>query len=214
VLCRRCLRCPRVLDFLDAEGIAEVVLFLTHSDRDHTSGAEQCWWRWKRTSIPHASWPLLSRDRINVTRRGEYRRLVQFIGRSERRLSKRDPRNPSADSIRCSIRCPRLRLCLNPCASTWLIPRRKTGQSDRRGTNETPGCCLSSTRGGWRRAPCLAHSGRSTDGMSLMLDREQRLSLHADVLKYPHTARGRRSGRAREIGTPVQRQTWRISSAV
>ena len=29
----------KVLDFLAAEGISEVVLFLSHSDRDHTAGA-------------------------------------------------------------------------------------------------------------------------------------------------------------------------------
>jgi hypothetical protein len=150
------------------------------------------------------------RARINVARRGEYRRLVQSIGRSERRLSKRDPRNPSADFNTALNQMPAFAALFEP-VRVYVAHPAKEDQDSLIGvaTNETAGVLLvehTVADGVVRRA--LLTADVQLTGISLMLDRERVLPLHADVLEYPHHGAWPTDWPGlREIGIQVQRQT-------
>ncbi len=179
----------RVLDFLDSEGIDEVVLFLTHSDRDHTAGAEDLL---AALSAGPQSIRVLgiffSRDRINVRKGSAYRRLVQFIGRAARRLSRSDPRVLNADFNTVLNQIPAFAALFEP-IRVYVAHPAKEDQDSLIGVdpNETAGVLLvehTVADGVVRRA--LLTADVQLTGVSLMLERERLLPLHADVLKYPH----------------------------
>ena len=84
-----------VLNFLANEGISEVVLFLSHSDRDHTAGASDF-----IAEFPKAGRILgifYNHDRLNTKRDSEYVRLTKLIGRFSQSQTKVAPRFLYAD---------------------------------------------------------------------------------------------------------------------
>ena len=174
----------RVLDFLDTEGIAEVVVFLTHSDRDHTQGAQDL--------LVGLSTRLLaiffSQDRINASKGGDYKRLVQFIGQIERRLTRNDPRNPSAHFNTALNLMPAFASLFDPVRISVVHPS-KADQDSQIGvnTNETSGVLLLEhiIKDNIIRRALLPGDVQLT-GISLLMDRENHLPIHADVLMFPH----------------------------
>jgi competence protein ComEC len=179
----------RVLDFLDSEGITEVVLFLTHSDRDHTAGADELLVALTSDSRPTRVLGIFfSQDRINVRTRSAYRRLVQSVASAGRSLSKSDPGVLNADFNTVLNQIPAFAAIFDP-VRVYVAHPAKADQDSLIGvdTNETAGVLLveyTVAPGVVRRA--LLTADVQLTGISLMLDRRKILALHADVLKYPH----------------------------
>ena len=201
----------RVLDFLDSEGITEVVLFLTHSDRDHTAGAEELMVALTSDSRPTRFLGIFfSRDRINVRRSSAYRRLVRSVAFAQRSLSKNDPGVLSADFNTVLNQIPAFSAIFDP-VRVYVAHPAKADQDSLIGvdTNETAGVLLvehTVAPGVVRRA--LLTADVQLTGISLMLDRSEMLSLNADVLKYPHHGAWPSDWPGfSELGPEVQRRT-------
>jgi hypothetical protein len=178
----------RVLDFLEAEEITEIVLFLTHSDRDHTRGAQDLLAALTEQALANVLAIFFSRDRLTASRGSEYCRLLQFIGRIERRLSRNDPRNPSADFNTLLNQLPAF-AALFPPVRVIVVHPAKADQDSLNGvsTNETAGVLLIEhppSHGATRRV--LLTSDVQLTGISLLMDRAGSQPIQAHVVKYPH----------------------------
>ncbi len=79
----------KVLDFLDEEGVSEVVLFLSHSDRDHTEGASDFIEEFPRRG--RILGIFYNQDRLNARRGSDYVKLTQVIGQFSRIEERRNP---------------------------------------------------------------------------------------------------------------------------
>ena len=86
----------RILDFIEAERVREVVLFITHSHADHARGAEPL-----LAALGDANCPanliavFCGQDRLEATT--GYRRLLRLMGNAIRRLTRSQSQNPSSD---------------------------------------------------------------------------------------------------------------------
>jgi len=181
-------RADPVLDLLESEGISEVVLFLTHSDRDHTRGAQDLLVELDSDHNPARVLAIFfSRDRITATKGGEFERLVRFIGRIERRLSRRDPRHPSADFNTVLNELPAFAELFDPVRVYVVHPEKADQDSLIGATNETAGVLLMehTVNGGGCHRVLLTADVQLT-GISLILDRVGSVPVRADVFKYPH----------------------------
>ncbi len=176
----------RVLDFIEAENIREVVLFVTHSHADHARGAEPLLAALADETCPaHLIAVFCGQDRLNPT--PSYLRLLRLIGNATRRLTRSQPRNPSSDFNTRLNQVAAFRELFGAIHVTVVHPE----YADRLSLagvnpNETAGVLLIEmplSDGSTRRA-LLAGDVQLT-GMSLMLARDP-LLLRADVLKYPH----------------------------
>lgn len=180
----------RVLDFLETEGITEVVLFLTHSDRDHTSGAQDLLAELTADHNPiHVTAIVFSQDRIKVIEGGEYEGLVRFIGRTGRRLSRNAARSFFNENFHTGLnRIPQFASLFDPVRVTVIHPAKEDQDSLLRNlTNETAGVLRveHSIRDGVVRRALLTADVQLT-GISLILDRIETQPIEADVLKFPH----------------------------
>jgi hypothetical protein len=88
-------RADPILDFLESEKISEVILFVSHSDRDHIRGVREflVGFEAPRSVIGI----LFNKDRVHRDVGAEYRRVRQTIAACSRRMSKLDPRNLCAE---------------------------------------------------------------------------------------------------------------------
>jgi beta-lactamase superfamily II metal-dependent hydrolase len=180
----------RVLDFLEAERISEVVLFLTHSDRDHTKGAQDFLAELTSDHSPIRVLAIIfSQDRIKVGEGGEYQRLAQFIGKTGQRLSRNDPRDYFNEHFTTGLnRIPTFARLFDPVRITVVHPAKEDQDCLLRNrTNETAGVLLveHEIRDGVVRRALLTADVQLT-GISLILDRIGTQSIEADVLKFPH----------------------------
>lgn len=177
-----------VLDFLEAEQITEVVLFLTHSDDDHTRGARDLLAELTGQNSAKLLAVFFSRDRLTASKGSEYRRLLRSICHAERRLSKDDPRNPSADFNTLLNQLPRFAALFLP-VRVFVVHPAKADQDGLHGvnTNDTAGVLLiehTPRRNSTRRV--LLTADVQLTGISLLMNRAGSLPIQADVLKYPH----------------------------
>ena len=176
----------RVLDFIEAERVREVVLFITHSHADHARGAEPL-----LAALADANCPanliavFCGQDRLEAT--AGYRKLLQLMGNAIRRLTRSQSQNPSSDFNTQLNDRPEFRELFAPVGVTVVHPE----YADRLSLagvdpNEAAGVLLLEmplSDGGCRRA--LLTADVQLTGISLMLARDQSL-LRSDVLKYPH----------------------------
>jgi hypothetical protein len=176
----------RVLDFIEAENVREVVLFVTHSHADHTRGAEPLLAALADESCPADLIAVFyGQDRLNPS--GGYKRLLQLMGNATRRLTRAEPRNPSGDFNTRLNHFPLFRELFGSVGVTVVHPE----YADRLclagvNPNETAGVLLfemPSSGGSTRRA--LLTADVQLTGISLMLARDRSL-VRSDILKYPH----------------------------
>lgn len=176
----------RVLDFIEAESVREVVLFITHSHADHTQGAEPLLVALADETCPaNLIAVFCGQDRLEATVGS--RRLLQLVGNAIRRLTRSQPRNPSRDFNTQLNNLPEFRELFRPVGVTVVHPE----YADRLclagvNPNETAGALLLEMQlenGNSRRALLMADV--QLTGISLMLARDPTL-LNSDVLKYPH----------------------------
>ena len=86
----------RVLDFIEAEKVREVVLFITHSHADHSRGAEPLLAALADSSCPASLIAVFcGQDRLEAT--NGYRSLLRLMGNAIRRLTRNEPHNSSND---------------------------------------------------------------------------------------------------------------------
>ncbi len=135
----------RVLNFLESEGITEVVLFLTHSDRDHTLSAQDLL---AALTADHNAIQIMaiffSQDRIKVTEASEYETLVRLIGQTGRRLSRNSPRQFFNENFHTGLnRIPQFTNLFDPVTVAVVHPAKEDQDSLLRNhTNETAGVLL------------------------------------------------------------------------
>jgi hypothetical protein len=160
------------------------MLYLSHSDRDHTLGAREL-----LTGFGGAFWGIyFNHDRWSPIAGTEYQRLLQQIGEVSRKAERRTNRNP---------RFP-LTTHLNddPSYVGWFGPAVRVvvlhptshdlDSLVTQGKNEISGVLLVEhhLQAGIRRT--LLAADVQLTGLSLILDRAGQRPLAADVLKFPH----------------------------
>ena len=176
-----------ILDFLEAEGISEVVLFISHSDRDHIRGVNDFLAGFEP---PRSVLGILfNRDRIRTDVGRDYKKTLQFIGGASRRESRREPRHLRAEfntNLNDMDRYNRLFESEVRARVVHPAPEDQDSLVDT-DTNEASGVLLLEHQlpDGTVRKMMLAADVQLT-GISLMLDRAAARSLEADVLKFPH----------------------------
>lgn len=178
----------RVLDFLEAEGISEVILFLTHSDRDHTLGAQDLLAELASDHNPaRVLGVFFSRDRISSAKGSEYSALVRFVGRTGRRLSRDDARSLNADFNTVLNRIPAFAELFDPVRVLVIHPEKADQDCLVGCLNETAGVLLlecTSADGLCRRV--LLTADVQLTGISLILERARSRPVNANIFKYPH----------------------------
>jgi competence protein ComEC len=176
----------RVLDFIEAEKVREIVLFITHSHADHTRGAEILLAALADETCPATLIAVFcGQDRLGLT--DGYRQLLRLTGNAMRRLTRSQPRNPSNDFNTQLNSLGPFRELFGSVRVTVVHPE----YADRLSLagvnpNETAGVLLFElplSDGKTRRA--LLTGDVQLTGISLMLARDRSL-LRSDVLKYPH----------------------------
>ena len=113
-----------ILDFLEAEGISEVVLFLSHSDRDHILGVKDflAEFRPPRSVLGI----LFNKDRIKAGVGSGYKSRLQFIGSVSKRELTGDARHLRADFNTNLNDTPRYERLLNPTSALASFTLRLT----------------------------------------------------------------------------------------
>ena len=101
----------KVLDFLAAEGVSEVVLFVSHSDQDHTAGVAEFLAEFPRNGRVLAIF--YSHDRLNAHARSEYVHLAQLDRRLQPPGAAPQPRLPLRRLQHESERCARVSASLS-----------------------------------------------------------------------------------------------------
>jgi beta-lactamase superfamily II metal-dependent hydrolase len=176
-----------ILDFLEAEGISEVVLFISHSDRDHIRGVKDFLAGFEP---PRSILGILcNKDRLRVDVGRDYKKTLQFIGDVSRRESKRDPRHLRTEFNTNLNEMPRYGQLFEPGVRARVVhpaPQDQDSLIDT-DTNEASGVLLLEHQlpDGTVQKIMLAADVQLT-AISLMLDRAAAGSLEADVLKFPH----------------------------
>ncbi len=176
-----------ILDFLEAEGISEVVLFISHSDRDHILGVKDFLAGFEP---PRSILGILfNKDRIRANVGRDYKRTLQFIANVSRQESKRNPRHLRAEFNTNVNDIDRYGRLFEPDVHARVVhpaPQDQDSLVDT-DTNEASGVLLLEHQlpNGTVKRIMLAADVQLT-AVSLMLDRAAAGSLEADVLKFPH----------------------------
>ncbi len=176
-----------ILDFLEAEGISEVVLFISHSDRDHIRGVKDFLAGFEP---PRSILGILfNKDRIRADVGRDYKTTLQFIANVSRRESRRGPRHLRAEFNTNLNEVARYGQLFEPDVHVRVVhptPQDQDSLVDT-DTNEASGVLLVEYHlaNGTVKRIMLAADVQLT-GVSLMLDRATAGSLEADVLKFPH----------------------------
>jgi len=176
-----------ILDFLEAEGISEVVLFISHSDRDHIRGVKDFLAGFEP---PRSILGILfNKDRIRADVGRDYKTTLQFIANVSRRESRRGPRHLRAEFNTNLNEVGRYGQLFEPNVRARVVhptPQDQDSLVDT-DTNEASGVLLVEHHlaNGTVKRIMLAADVQLT-GVSLMLDRATPGSLEADVLKFPH----------------------------
>lgn len=177
----------RVLDFLAEEGVSEVVLFLSHSDRDHTAGASDFIAEFPRNGSILGIF--YNHDRLNARTASEYVKLTRLIGESGRLERRRNPEYLYANFNTNLNRMPDFAALFPNGSSLRVIHPEQADQSSLIGqdTNEAAGVLMVEFgTAGQQTSRMLLAADVQLTGISLMLDREPDQSIRADVLKFPH----------------------------
>lgn len=176
-----------ILDFLDAEGVSEVILFVSHSDRDHILGVIDFLADFKPPrSILGV---IFNMDRLGSGVTDLYKRTARAIAEATRRLSRGDPQKVNHEfNLNLNSYPPFLNLIDHPITIRVIHPARED-QLRLIGvdTNEASGVLLVEHQlpDGVVRKIMLAADVQLT-AVSLMMNRAEVCSLAADVLKFPH----------------------------
>jgi beta-lactamase superfamily II metal-dependent hydrolase len=179
-----------ILDFLEAEGISEVVLFISHSDRDHIRGVNDFLAGFEP---PRSILGILfNKDRIRANVGRDYKRTLQFIANVSRQESKRNPRHLRAEFNTNVNDIDRYGRLFEPDVHARVVhpaPQDQDSLIDT-DTNEASGVLLLEHKlsNGTMKRIMLAADVQLT-AISLMLDRAAAGSLEADVLKFSHCAK-------------------------
>ena len=176
-----------ILDFLDAEGVSEVILFVSHSDRDHILGVIDFLADFKPPrSILGV---IFNMDRLGSGVTDLYKRTGRAIAEATKRLSSGDPQKINHEfNLNLNRYPPFLDLIDHPVRIRVVHPARED-QLRLIGidTNEASGVLLVEHQlpDGVVRKIMLAADVQLT-AVSLMMNRAEVGSLAADVLKFPH----------------------------
>jgi competence protein ComEC len=176
-----------ILRFLEAEGVSEVVLFLSHSDLDHIKGVKD----FLADFQPPRSilGIFFNRDRIKAGAGRTYKSTLQLIGNVSQRETDRDARHLRAEFNTNLNEMPRYGHLFGPGFNARVVhpaPHNQDSLIDT-DTNEASGVLLLEHQfaDGSVRKVMLAADVQLT-GVSLMLRRAAAGSIEADVLKFPH----------------------------
>ena len=177
----------KVLDFLDEEGISEIVLFLSHSDRDHTEGASDFIAEFPQTG--RILGIFYNQDRLNARRESDYVKLTRLIGQFSRLEERRNPDYLYANFNTNLNLIPGFAALFSDGCHVTVVHPAYADQSSLVGQdiNETAGVLMvEATVGGGECRRLLLAADVQLTGISLILDRESEGSIRADVLKFPH----------------------------
>lgn len=176
-----------ILRFLEAEGISEVVLFLSHSDLDHIKGVKD----FLADFQPPRSilGIFFNRDRIKAGSGRNYKSTLQLIGSVSSRATDRDVRHLRAEFNTNLNEMPRYGELFGHGINARVVhpaPHDQDNLIDT-DTNEASGVLLLEHQfaDGTVKKVMLAGDVQLT-GVSLMLRRAAAGLLVADVLKFPH----------------------------
>ena len=175
-----------ILDFLEAEGISEVVLFISHTDRDHILGVKDFLAEFRPPRSILAI--LFNRDRIRVGVGAGYKSTLQLIGSVSRREAKRDPRHLRAEFNTNLNGMARYGQLFEPDVYARVVhptPQDQDSLVDT-DTNEASGVLLEHRLANGTVKKIMLAADVQLTAVSLMLDRAAAGSLEADVLKFPH----------------------------
>lgn len=173
-----------VLDLLHAEAIEEIILYLSHSDRDHTHGAIDL----LNTFKGSFRGIYFNQDRWAPKPNGDYYELLRAIAKASRAIEQTSPRSPS-DRLTTNLNTdpgymtwfgPSVRVIVIHPTSADLLSLANCGQ------NAISGVLLieHDLTNGVRRT--LLTADIELTGISLLLNRTARQPVAADVLKFPH----------------------------
>ena len=177
----------RVLDFLTKEAISEVVLFLSHSDKDHTAGASDFLAEFPRNG--RILGILYNRDRLNAAVKGEYRKLTQGIAEFSRSATGQEPGFLYADFNANLNQLGAFSALFRRGCSVRVVHPEKADLDSLvgLGTNDTAGVLMVECREpGEKSCRILLAADIQLTAISLILARESVDSVRADVLKFPH----------------------------
>lgn len=181
-----------VLDFLEEEEISELVLFLTHSDEDHSAGVRDLLVEVAERDSPIRIVAILySPDRLRYRDNSRYRLLVQSLASAGRRISRDDRTYWTNDFNRTLNSQPRFANLFKPALVSVVHPEHddQASLADNH-MNDVSGALLiehnvvSGSETYVRRILLTADLGLT--GVSLILNRLDRQRIQAEVLKFPH----------------------------
>jgi competence protein ComEC len=173
----------RVLDELEGEEVEEVLLFLSHSDRDHVNGVQHLLNNFQGAFLGF----IYNRDRLNATLRSQYRAILCSLAKATRTLL--DPF--SADFNTNLNGHNRLSTLITASLSLEVLHPTHSEQSSLLGTstNEPAGILrvVYTDSGGDSWAILLPGDVQLT-GISCMMHRfsSDLTKLRANILKFPH----------------------------
>ena len=173
-----------VLRLLATEGIQEVLLYLSHSDRDHTRGAIDL-----LSGFP-GIFPgiFFNHDRSSPGPSTDYERLCRAIGHVSREAARRTKRNHRFPLTTQLNEDPRYLAWFGSSVRVVILHPAPEDLDSliTQGKNEISGVLLVEhhLRAGIRRT--LLAADVQLTGISLILDRAGRQPIMADVLKFPH----------------------------
>jgi beta-lactamase superfamily II metal-dependent hydrolase len=175
----------KVLDFLAVENIGEVVLFLSHSDQDHTAGASAFVEGFQGRILG----VFYNRDRLNAKAKSEYVRLIRSLGAFGKPVEADALPFLSASFDTNLNEIPRFGGLFPEGVNVRVLHPSYSDLSSLVGQdlNETAGVLMVEFREeqGISRRILLAADVQLT-AISVILKRESEESLRADVLKFPH----------------------------
>lgn len=173
----------RVLDVLEDEEVKELLLFLSHSDRDHVKGVQYLLANFPGDFLGF----FYNRDRLSKALASEYRAMLQALAKATRRLS-----DPFSSDFNTNLNSDtRFKPLVQPPVSLEVLHPAHHEQSSLLGTstNEPAGILqvVYTNAAGASLAILLAADVQLT-GISCMLHRfcADPSKLRADILKFPH----------------------------
>jgi beta-lactamase superfamily II metal-dependent hydrolase len=173
-----------VLRLLETEGIQEVLLYLSHSDRDHTRGAIDLLNNFR--GIFQGIY--FNHDRSSPGPSTEYVRLCRAIGDVSRKAARGTKRNHRFPLTTQLNEDPRYLAWFGSSVRVVILHPAPEDLDSliTQGKNEISGVLLVEhhLRAGIRRT--LLAADVQLTGISLILDRAGRQPILADVLKFPH----------------------------